>query len=214
VFALEPAVESSLRRFLQLLLSEERIAVPLACRESFPFANVSELLVTFADASGLSRAGDLADGEPGFGAWTVRGSTLFILHGLFDSREAELLSISVLEFIISVWAERVFLSRFPEVTHVLEFTDNSGAEWSARREAPSAMLMQRVSAFRSEMLSSTRTFVRTCRIPSACNVWADDLSRQRVQKVYAEATALGLTVTELTISPDLRDLAWLTAGLA
>ena len=62
------------------------------------------------------------------------------------------LSISVLEFVISWWALILFVDRQPEVTHVLEFTDNSGAEWSARRETPSAEFIQRVTACRSEDL--------------------------------------------------------------
>ena len=107
------------------------------------------------------------------------------------------LSISVLEFVISWWALILFVDRQPEVTHVLEFTDNSGAEWSARRETPSAEFIQRVTACRSEGLRKCGVFVRACRVFSKGNSWADHLSRQRLSPVLAEAAALGLTVVHL-----------------
>ena len=218
VLSIETEVSSSMHRFLQLLESTDRIAVPMSCRESFPFASVETLLVVFADASGEDpewlqpqEAEHPKPSLPGFGAWTVRGSELFIVHGLWSSIELGVLSISVLEFIISWWAAILFIDRQPEVTHVLEFTDNSGAEWSARRETPSAEFMQRVSARRSEDIRKRGVFVRTCRVSSEGNSWADDLSRQRFSPVLAEAAALGLTVVHLHVPPALRDLSWLTA---
>jgi hypothetical protein len=48
----EPEVDHVLRRFLDLLQSDARIAVPMAARESFPFADIDALLVYFSDASG------------------------------------------------------------------------------------------------------------------------------------------------------------------
>jgi hypothetical protein len=48
----EPDVGAVLQRFLDLLLSDARIAVPMAARESFPFADIDALLVYFSDASG------------------------------------------------------------------------------------------------------------------------------------------------------------------
>ena len=223
---IELEVTASLQSFLQLLDGAFRISVPMACRESFPFADVSALLVVFADASGDEPSGGPREpgsreppcrtcrSSPGYGAWAVRGSELFVVHGLWSADESRALSISVLEYIISWWAVVLFAARHPDASHVLEFTDNSGAEWSARREAPSAALMQRVTARRSEDLRRSGVFVRTCRVPSTGNTWADGLSRQRVDAVYAEAAALGLVVVRLHVPPALRDLTWIVSSRA
>ena len=91
---------------------------------------------------------------------------------------------------------------------------NSGAEGSARRETPPAEFMQRVSARRSTDIRERGVFVRTCRVSSEGNSWADHLSRQRLSPVLAEAAALGLSVIHLHVPPALRDLSWLTASHA
>jgi hypothetical protein len=207
----EPDVYDSLDRFRALLASDVRLAVPLASRQSFPFADSEHVLVGFADASGLSRPGEVADGRPGYGAWTVRGRTLYIIHGLWTMNELQALSISVLEFVISYWLPVVFLDVAPHVSHLLEFSDNSGTEWSMRRETPSAVGMQAVAQRRSEFLQSRGLFSRAARVTSADNMWADWLSRQRIERVISEATALGLQVVRLHVSPSLRDLSWLLA---
>ena len=61
-------------------------------------------------------------------------------------------------------------------------------------ETPSAEFMQRVSARRSADIRERGVFVRTCRVSSEGNSWADHLSRQRLSPVLAEAAALGLTL--------------------
>ena len=215
----ETEVKDALQRFLDLLQGSQRIAVPMACRETFPFASMNTLLVVFADASGEDPdigpgVSALPSSQPGYGAWTVRGSQLFIIHGLWSADEVRALSISVLEFVITWWAMVLFADTFHGVTHVLEFTDNSGAEWSARRETPSAELMQRVATRRSADLHSRDVFARTCRVSSSSNVWADHLSRQRLSPVLAEASALGLSVSHLHLPAELRDLSWLIASRA
>lgn len=174
----------------------------MACRESFPFAGMNTLLVVFADTSGedpdtVPGVSAPPSSQPGYGAWKVRGSQLFIIHGLWSVDEVRVLSISVLEFIITWWAMVLFVDTFSGVSHVLEFTDNSGAEWSARRETPTAEFMQKVAARRSADLQSRGVFVRTSRVSSSSNVWADHLSRQRLSSVLAEASALGLSVSHL-----------------
>ena len=78
-----------------------------------------------------------------------------------------------------------------------------------RRETPSAVYMQRVAAHRAEFLRSAGVFSRACRVPSASNLWADALSRQRRTVVLSEASSLGLSVLVLDVPPDMRDFAWL-----
>ena len=209
-FSVELEVAQSLRLFHDLLASDQRLAVPLASRHSFPFADSEHLLVDFADASGLSRPGEVAEGEPGYGAWTVRRRVLYIVHGLWTRAELDVLSISVLEFLISYWADVIFSEREPQVSHLLGFSDNSGAEWSMRRETPAAELMQRVSARRSAYLQQHGLYSRVSRVATSENHWADWLSRQRVAEVLREAAALGLAVVHLQVPPGLRDTHWLT----
>lgn len=222
----EPEVADALRRFETRLADGERIAVPLACRQSFPFADSASLLVCFADASGTDPFGPAhasAPGfgtepfqpahasNPGFGAWVVRGRTLYLFDGSWTPDELRLLHISVLEYVVSFWAPQIFLPIAPSVSHLLEFTDNTGAEGSMRRETPHALLMQRVADRRSAFLASHGLFSRVCRVDSASNAWADHLSRQRRSIVLAEAAALGLSVVVLEVPDELRDLSWLVA---
>jgi hypothetical protein len=207
----EPEVAQALRRFEDRLADGERIAIPLACRQSFPFADSEHLLVCFADASGPEPFDAVPSSSPGFGAWMVRGRTLYLFDGLWSADELRLLHISVLEFVVSFWAPQIFLAVAPAVSHVLEFTDNTGAEFSMRRETPHALLMQRVAGRRAAFLAASGLFARVCRVQSAVNAWADHLSRQRRSLVLAEAAALGLTVEVLAVPAELRDLSWLLA---
>jgi hypothetical protein len=210
VFAQEPHVRVALQRFCDRLESSERLAVPLAARHSFPFADSEHLLVAMADASGPPRPGEVPDGVPGYGAWCVRHRVLYIVDGLWEPEELDVLSISVLEYVISFWATAIFADVAPRVTHLLEFSDNSGTEWSMRRETPSARLMQIVAARRSQFLRQRGLFSRVCRVASADNSWADCLSRQKRERVLREAAALGLRVVALPVPPSLRDTHWLT----
>ena len=141
----------------------------------------------------------------------VRGRTLYLFDGLWSADELRLLHISVLEYVVSFWAPQLFLPVAPSVSHLLEFTDNTGAEGSMRRETPHALLMQRVADRRAAFLASSGLFARVCRVASAANAWADHLSRQRRSLVLAEAAALGLSVEVLAVPAELRDLSWLLA---
>jgi hypothetical protein len=212
VFTIERDVRASLEQFRSLLAGSERLAVPLACRHSFPFAYCEYLLVAMADASGPPLAWEVPDGAPGFGAWCVRGRTLYVAHGLWNAHELAALSISVLEYLISYWAPQIFLGVAPSVTHLLEFSDNSGTEWSMRRETPSARLMQLVAARRSSFLRQRGLYSRVCRVTSGDNKWADWLSRQKLHLVLRDAAALGLTVVHLPVPPALRDTDWLCSA--
>ena len=86
----------------------------------------------------------------------MRGRKLFYTHGLYKRAEVDHLSISVLELVASYWGEVIFSRVAPEISHVLSFTDNTGAEWSMRRETPSARLMQIVTSRRSAFLRQRR----------------------------------------------------------
>jgi hypothetical protein len=207
--AREPAVAASLSFFLRLLRSDERLAVPLAPRHSFPFADSEHLLVSFADASGREAPWVVSTHKPGYGFWAVRRRRLFYAHGVYTDAEVASLSISVLELVASFWGEVLFSRIAPSVTHSLAFTDNSGAEWSLRRETPTARLMQLVAERRSQFLQQRALFARALRVSSAANRWADALSRQAEASVLAEAAALGLEPVLIHVPPDLRDLTWL-----
>ena len=140
IFETEPLVATAIGNFSKLLSGDERISIPLACRQSFPFADQLDLLVIFADASGPRTRFEPQpmpedNCEPGYGAWLVRGKTMYFIHGLWSISELLKLNISVLEFLISFWAEVVFSYQFPEASHILEFTDNTATEWSAKRDA-------------------------------------------------------------------------------
>ena len=205
----ETEVRSALQYFLDLLRSTARLAVPLAPRLSFPYSDVDYLLVSFADASGAPQGGE--DHSGGYGMWCVRGSTLYYIHGLFTPLELSRLSITILEALASFWAEVVFSRLCPLLTHLLSFTDNTGAEWSMRRETPHAAALQLVAQQRSSFLLERRLFARSLRVSSSSNVWADALSRQRVSSVIAEAVSIGLHTVEIPVPPGLRDVAYLLA---
>ena len=217
----EPEVDHVLRRFLDLLQSDARIAVPMAARESFPFADIDALLVYFSDASGddtylLSLSPELSPGHlprksPGFGFWAVRGTRLLYVWGLFTPEEVRALSINALELVTMLWAEITLSPALPQVSHVLAFTDNTAGEWTARRETPQAIAMQLLAERRAEFLARSSLFVRVGRVASADNRWADMLSRQQADEVIAEATALGLTCERLHIPEHARNLSWLIA---
>jgi hypothetical protein len=99
----------------------------------------------------------------------------------------------------------------PHATYALDFSDNSGAEWLARRLSPHEHRMQLISRRRAEFLHRQGLFVRACRVSSEDNRWADHLSRQRVSVVEDEARHLGLSLQLLPIPPELRTTAWLTS---
>ena len=210
-----PEVDAALAAFESLLSGEAPISVPLASRCTFPYADVADLLVIGYDAAGKSAPAfvaepDSEDGTPGFGAWTVRGRRLLFLEGPWTADELDALSITVLEALALFWGEVAFSQSVDGASHILGFTDNTGAEWAARRETPHAILMQKVSARRAAYLHEHSIFSRTYRVPSLQNSWADDLSRGRVAKVLAEAVSLGLSPLRVHLH-DLRDTAWLCA---
>lgn len=205
-----PEALADVRRFEDLLQSHLPLAVPLASRLTFPFAGEPHLLVKYEDASGRPLAHE--HHRPGFGSWAVRDGTLFYFWGLWSPAEARL-PIAILEFLVTAFSVPAYLSIISGVTHILEFTDNRGAEFSAEREAPHAELMQRVAAQRSAWLAASGVFVRSARVSSDENVWADALSRQQLSVVLDEAVALGLRLVEVPLPLSVRDTSWLMDAL-
>jgi hypothetical protein len=207
----EPEARDEFGRFAELLRSDERLEIPLACRRSFPMDGHPSLIVKYDDASGENHPWERASNAPGFGAWSVRDGCLYYVHGLWTRDERATFSITVLEYLISIFSTDAFSSLFPDASHLLEFTDNTGVEWSARRENASAELMQRLTARRSQLLAERRLTPRTVRVRSADNLWADMLSRQRVDDVLQQAHALGLRTQLVALTPATRDTDWLLA---
>ena len=121
-----------------------------------------------------------------------------------------MLHIGVLEAVVLLWAAYLLPGQAPCVSHLLEFTDNSGAEWAARRETPQSHLLQAVMAKRQEALLESGVFARVERVPSLQNEWADWLSRGKLADVLAAASARGLTPRKLDVSA-WRDTSWLRA---
>ena len=205
-----PAVRDSFQRFHDLLAGGERLAVPLACRLSFPNAMLPYVLILYMDAAGKERF-PVADAPPaGFGAWTVRDRVLYLIYDEWSARELEL-SITVLEFVTMLIATGTCALHFVGVTHVFELTDNTGAQASADTTTPHTPQMQAVAARRTQQFADAGVFTRAGRVSSADNRWADALSRGQVDRVIAEAAAHGLAVQRLHVPADLRDLEWLLA---
>ena len=207
-----PELVDDANRFASLLASEDRIAAPLAPRVLFVPAG-DHAAVKYEDASGPRQPGEDSDHEAGFGSWSVRGNFLFYIAGVWSAEEASRLHITVLEACITTFSTPTYIEspHFRDVSHFLEFSDNTGAEWMARRETPHAPMLQHIAAKRASILEELGVFVTTARVSSEENVWADDLSRQRVDKVEREAWALGLQPVRLEVPAKWRDLSWLLA---
>ena len=138
----------------------------------------------------------------------MRDRTLYYFYGVWSPREL-LFSITVLESLCFVFVELAFPPLFPEVSHLFELTDNSGAEAVAETFTPHAVPLQHIAAKRANILAAARIFTRAGRVTSADNKWADDLSRGYVARVLREATALGLAAHLVTLTPAVRDTTWL-----
>ena len=115
------------------------IEVPLACREHFPYASDAACLTKFDDASGAPEPTE--SHRAGYGSACVYGRDCYLIHGVWSDEEVSLLHITVLEAVITLMSLPPLRQVIPLVTHVLEFTDNRGAEWSFRCETPHAPLL-------------------------------------------------------------------------
>ena len=98
-----------------------------------------------------------------------------------------------------------------EVTHSVDFVDNTAAEYSADRGKPAQADMRALVSRRYDALDAAGVYSAVERITSADNEWADALSRgaDRVADVRRMALAAGLHVVELQPAPAWRDLSGL-----
>ena len=189
-----PHMAGDANRFVALLSSSDPIAAPLAFRVLLAPAG-AHAAVEYEDASGLPQPNEASDHEAGFGScWSVRDGCLFYIAGLWSAEESHLLHITILEACITFFSTPTYVAcpAFAGVQYVLEYSDNTGAEWMARRETPHAHLLQLVAAKRADMPQQLGLFITTARVSSEENSWADDLSRQRVVEVEHDARLLGL----------------------
>ena len=215
-------VVRSLERFESRLDDGLPIEVPLACALSFPLAGEKKVLVKFDDASGDdTRGGTIVPSSPlsppGWGSCTVRGDELWYMWGTWTKQELAKYHITILEAVTTVMSTPAFLDFqldreksgevSPAISHVLEFSDNSGCEWSMRRETPYAEALQRLAAIRQEELLSRRVFAKMLRVTSTGNRWADSLSRGSWKEVIAEAMTLGLKPVRVYPSDKWRNVA-------
>ena len=95
------------------------------------------------------------------------------------------------------------------VTHVLDFVDNTAAEYAADRGKPKQAAMRELVQARYDALDSLGIFSVVERITSVDNEWADALSRghARIEDVLRFARAVGLKTARLQPAAAWRNLA-------
>ena len=198
--SLEPEALGSLRWFKCELASQAPISVPLACREVFPDVQDPGLLVVFLDAS-RSRS------EWSGGAFCAvhEGRLIYAVHQ-WTASDIERYHIGVLEAVALLWEAALLPTLLPEITHLLEFTDNTGAEHSYRSETPHNTLLQKLVAKRQQHLLRRGVFARIERVPSVQNKWADMLSRGSEEAVLCAARARSLVPYKIHLTHAYTDI--------
>ena len=188
-----------------------RHCLPMASRVDFPDADSSGTVVSYSDAAREIASPHLS----GYGAWTVLRGTFYYVAGLWDPSELASYSINVLELAAENMGTFPFIARARElgieVTHSLDFVDNTAAEYSADRGSAHAAGMQELVRRRFDALDAMGIYSAVERITSVDNEWADALSRgeERVQDVLRMARALGWTPHRLYPQRTWRDLSGL-----
>ena len=167
------------------------------------------ILLALTDARQCIPGCILNFGIHGFGSCAVRDGVAYFLAGTWSQSELQWLHISILEMFITYMSLATYVHLFSEVSHVLEFTDNTGAEWTARKESPHAPLLQLIAERRASLLKERVVFTRTERVTTDQNLWADWLSRGRIQQFLDDVAAQGLSACDLTPFIRERDSAWL-----
>ena len=205
-----PQVEE-LRWWLLQLGAPERHCLPLASRVVFPDVEDSGVLCCYSDA-----ARELASPElSGYGAWCVVRGTFCWLAGLWEEAELRAFSINTLELAAENMGTFTFVaharSSGVEVSHALDFVDNTAAEYSADRGRPGAPALQELVRRRFTALDDLGVYSSVVRITSEDNEWADALSRgpARVADVLRMARALGMPTLELKPASAWRELSGL-----
>ena len=144
----------------------------------------------------------------------MRG-TFCWLAGLWEEAELRAFSINTLELAAENMGTFTFAaharSSGVEVSHALDFVDNTAAEYSADRGRPGAPALQELVKRRFTALDDLGVYSSVVRITSEDNEWADALSRgpARVADVLRMARALGMPTLELKPAPAWRELSGL-----
>ena len=200
-----------LRWWREQLLDPTRHCLPLASRVTFPETADTGVVVSYSDAA---RELD-SPHTSGFGAWTVLRGEFYYIAGLWSADELRAFSINVLELAAENMGTFAFAARARElgveVSHSLDFVDNTAAEYSADRGSPHAPAMRELVRRRFDALDALGIFSSVDRITSVDNEWADALSRgeERVQDVLRIVRALGWLPRRLYPHSAWRDLSGL-----
>ena len=201
--------QRELRWWLEQLQSPERHCLPLASRVVFPMADSASTMAAYSDA-----ARELDSPQTsGYGGWTVFDDTLVFVAGLWEPWELAAFSINVLELAALNISTFTLLAhgnqRGRRVTHVLDFVDNTAAEYAADRGKPKQAAMRELVQARYDALDSLGIFSVVERITSVDNEWADALSRghARIEDVLRFARAVGLKTARLQPAAAWRNLA-------
>ena len=182
--------------------------LPMASRVVFPDFSFQGLVMCYSDAARELASPHLS----GYGAWTIIGTAFYYVAGLYEEWELKSYSINVLELAAESMGTFTFIEQARsmgiQITHSLDFVDNTAAEYSADRGSAHAPGMQELVRRRFDALDALGVFSAVERITSVDNEWADALSRgeERMQDVLRMVSALGLTPHRLTPAPAWRDL--------
>lgn len=186
----EPQV-AELRWWLLQLAEPERHCLPLASRVVFPDVASVGLVCGYSDAAREIASPHLS----GFGAWTVIGDILYWLGGLWEEWELSTFSINVLELAAENMGTFAFIAQARalgvNVTHSLDFVDNTAAEYSADRGTPRAAGMQEFVRRRFVALDELEVYSSVERITSIDNEWAERALARRGARAGRAAHGAG-----------------------
>ena len=162
--------------------------------------------------------------ESGWGGWCVIDETFYYIEGRWTALEVESFSITVLEHIVLEMLTATMLdvastlqgrdgAPRDRITHVHEFSDNTGAEHSSERGKPGQAQMQAIVQRRYVELRGRDVFTHTDRVTSSDNDVADALSRggRMMARGLAMMRSLGLKLQRVVVEPRRRDTSWLQA---
>jgi hypothetical protein len=187
--------------------------VPLAYRMTFPSSADPAVLVPYSDAS--RELG--SSGQSGYGAWAVIGGDFCYVEGRFTEEELRMHDINTLELVamnigtFSLLAEA--RSRGHEITHVLEFTDNTSAEHASEGGKPKSEALGELVRRRYDAFLAAGVSVSSTRVASVDNDVADGLSRGGAMLADALriAAATELEVVRVDVVAEWRSMADLKA---
>ena len=185
--------------------------VPLASRSIFPIPSDPHVLVPYSDASREKGA----DSGSGFGAWAVMAGTIFYVEGRWSDAEVARLDINTLELVAMNIGSFTFLREAQrmglKIEHLLEFTDNTSAEYAMDRGKPKAPRLGELVTRRYDALYAANVFGAAERIASEDNDIADGLSRggDKLADALRMAAAANLPLQRLDPHEEWRNTAYL-----